>query len=92
VAGRPRRLLDDARNGQADIVTATGAPGLLTLPLGPAGGDSAERPSLAVSSVDRDLVSSGLTRLTPRMAAMIFSSAVRESMQKCLRPGDGGGH
>ncbi|MCP5467618.1 MAG: UPF0175 family protein [Sinobacteraceae bacterium] len=60
VSAQPQRLLDDARNGQVDIVTVDGEPAMLTLPLGPASGDSTERLNLAISLYDRDLVSLGL--------------------------------
>lgn len=54
VNAQPQRLLDDARKGQADVITVDGEPAMLTLPLGPASGDSADRLNLAIALYERD--------------------------------------
>lgn len=72
---QPQRLLDDARKGQADVVTVDGEPAMLTLPLGPAGGDSSERLNLAISLYERDLVSLGLAA---KVAGLPYARMVDE--------------
>lgn len=76
---QPQRLLDDARNGQADVVTIDGEPAMLTLPLGPAGGDSTERLSLAISLYERDLISLGLAA---KVAGLPYSRMIDELGQR----------
>lgn len=79
VNAQPQRLLDDARNGQADVVTIDGEPAMLTLPLGPASGDSTERLNLAVSLYERDLVSLGLAA---KVAGLSYGRMVDELGQR----------
>lgn len=72
---QPQRLLDDARKGLADVVTVDGEPAMLTLPLGPAGGDSSERLNLAISLYERDLVS---LCLAAKVAGLPYARMVDE--------------
>ncbi len=75
LTAQPHRLLDDARKGQADIVLFEGEPAMLTVPLGVAGGDSAERLNLAISLYERDQVSLGLAA---KVAGLPYSRMIDE--------------
>lgn len=79
LAQHPERLLDDARKGQADIVLVGGEPLMLTVPLGPAAGSSAERLELAISLYERDLVSLGLAA---KVAGLPYSRMIDELGQR----------
>lgn len=81
VSALPQRLLDDARDGQADIVTVDGEPAMLTLPLGPASGDSTERLNLAISLYERDLVSLGLAA---KVASLSYSRMIDELGRRAI--------
>lgn len=70
---QPRRLLDDARQGTADIVTVHGEPVMLTLPLGKCA--SAERLELAVALYERDHLSLGLAA---KVAGLSYSEMIDE--------------
>ncbi len=72
---QPERLLDDARQGTADIVTVQGEPVMLTLPLGQAVGSSAERLELAVTLYERDVLSLGLAA---KVAGLSYSQMIDE--------------
>ena len=76
---QPQRLLDDARRGQADIVLVEGEPAMLTLSLGEASGDSAERLNLAISLYEHDLVSLGLAA---KVAGLSYSRMIDELGQR----------
>lgn len=76
---QPQRLLDDALRGQVHIVTVDGEPAMLTLPLGAASGDSAERLNLAISLYERDLVSLGLAS---KVAGLSYSRMIDELGQR----------
>lgn len=76
---QPQRLLDDALKGQAHVVTVDGEPAMLTLPLGPASGDSAERLNLAISLYERDQVSLGLAA---KVAGVPYSRMIDELGQR----------
>jgi predicted HTH domain antitoxin len=75
VTEQPRRLLENALRGQADIVMLDGEPVMLTLPLGPAAGDAAERLALAITLYERDLVSLGLAS---KVAGLGYSQMIDE--------------
>lgn len=75
VSAQPQRLLDDARDGHVDVVTVDGEPAMLTLPLGPASGDSTERLNLAISLYERDPVSLGLAA---KVASLSYSRMIDE--------------
>ena len=75
VNAQPQRLLDDARMGQADVVTVDGEPAMLTLPLGPASGDGTQRLNLAISLYERDQVSLGLAA---KVAGLPYSRMIDE--------------
>jgi predicted HTH domain antitoxin len=79
VNAQPQRLLDDVRNGQSDVVTIDGEPAMLTLPLGPASGDSTERLNLAISLYERDQVSLGLAA---KVAGLSYSRMIDELGQR----------
>lgn len=72
---QPERLLDDARQGTADIVTVRGVPVMLTLPLGPTAGSGAERLELAVTLYERDVLSLGLAA---KVAGLSYSQMIDE--------------
>ena len=72
---QPTRLLDDARQGQSDVVTERGEPVMLTLPLGASAGSDAERIGLAVTLYERDLLSLGLAA---KAAGMSYSQMIDE--------------
>lgn len=76
---QPMRLLDDARQGQSDVVTEHGEPLMLTLPLGASAGSSAERLGLAVTLYERDLLSLGLAA---KVAGMSYSQMIDELGQR----------
>lgn len=59
VNAEPQRLLDDARNGQADIVLVAGQPMMLTMPLGANTGTSEALLELAVALYESDQISLG---------------------------------
>lgn len=71
----PRRLLDDAARGAADVVTVDGEPVMLTLPLGNAAGSGAERVDLAITLFDRDQISLGLAA---KVAGLSYSAMIDE--------------
>ncbi|MDP1532218.1 MAG: UPF0175 family protein, partial [Rubrivivax sp.] len=71
----PKRLLDDAKQGTADVVTVQGVPVMLTLPLGQAAGSSAERLELAVTLYERDVLSLGLAA---KVAGLSYSQMIDE--------------
>lgn len=75
----PARLLDDARRGESALVTVNGEPVMLTVPLGPAAGNSAQRLDLAVSLYERDLLSLGLAA---KVAGLAYSRMVDELAQR----------
>lgn len=79
VNAHPQRLLDDARQGQADVVTVDGEPAMLTLPLGPASGDDVERLNLAISLYERDQISLGLAA---KVAGLPYSRMIDELGQR----------
>lgn len=80
VAARPQRLLEDALQGYADVVTVDGDPAMLTLPLGPAAGSgNAERLNLAVSLYEHELISLGLAA---KVAGLSYSCMVDELGQR----------
>jgi predicted HTH domain antitoxin len=79
VNARPQRLLEDALRGHADVVTIDGDPAMLTLPLGPAGTDDAERLNLAVSLYEHELISLGLAA---KVAGLSYSRMVDELGQR----------
>ncbi|MCU0922946.1 MAG: UPF0175 family protein [Burkholderiaceae bacterium] len=79
VTAQPQRLLDDARKGQADVVTIDGEPAMLTLPLGPASGDSTERLNLAISLYEREQLSLGLAA---KVAGVSYSRMIDELGQR----------
>jgi len=56
---QPRRLLDDARQGQADIVLVEGQPMMLTMPLGADTGTPEALLELAVALYESDQISLG---------------------------------
>ncbi|MDP3084803.1 MAG: UPF0175 family protein [Rubrivivax sp.] len=72
---QPKRLLDDAKQGTADVVTVQGVPVMLTLPLGQAAGSSAERLELAVTLYERDVLSLGLAA---KVAGLSYSQMIDE--------------
>jgi predicted HTH domain antitoxin len=79
VHAQPQRLLDDARKGQADVVTVDGEPAMLTLPLGLASGDSTERLNLAIALYECDQVSLGLAA---KVAGLPYSRMIDELGQR----------
>ncbi len=72
---RPQCLLENASRGQASIVLVDGHPAMLTLPLGEASGDSAERLSLAIALYECNLVSLGLAS---QVASLAYSRMIDE--------------
>ena len=75
LALQPKRLLDNAKQGQSDVVTELGEPVMLTLPLGANSGSSAERLALAVTLYERDLLSLGLAA---KAAGLSYSQMIDE--------------
>lgn len=71
----PEGLLADACQGRSNIVTVDGAPMMLTLPLGPSAGSSAERLELAAALYDRDQLSLGLAA---KVAGLGYSQMIDE--------------
>lgn len=67
------RLLDDAKPGASNVVTEQGEPVMLTLPLGQAGGSSAERLALAVVLYEHGILSLGLTA---NVAGLTYSETI----------------
>jgi predicted HTH domain antitoxin len=59
LAAQPGRLLDDARNGQADMVLSDGQPLMLTVPLGGDAGSPRALLELAVALYQADRISLG---------------------------------
>jgi predicted HTH domain antitoxin len=59
LTARPQRLLDDARNGQSDMVLVEGQPLLLTVPLASDAGSPAALLELAVVLYESDQISLG---------------------------------
>ena len=80
LALQPRRLLDDARQGQSDVVTERGEPVMLTLPLGANASSNAERLGLAVTLYERDLLSLGLAA---KAAGLSYRSEERRVGKEC---------
>jgi predicted HTH domain antitoxin len=72
---QPRRLLDDARNGQASIVLAEGRPLLLTVPLAADAGSPAALLGLAVALYESDEVSLGRAA---EVAGLAYSQMIDE--------------
>ena len=71
----PERLLDDAKRGASNVVTEHGEPVMLTLPLGHAGGSSAERLALAVVLYEHGSLSLGQTA---NVAGLSYSETIDE--------------
>lgn len=76
---QPQAMLDDAKRGESAVVTVDGEPVMLTVPLGPSAGSSAERLELAVSLYERDLLSLGLAA---KVAGLSHSRMIDELGQR----------
>jgi predicted HTH domain antitoxin len=72
---QPQRLLDDARNGQGDIVLIEGEPAMLTMPLGANAGTPAALLELAVALYEADQISLGRAA---EVAGLAYSQMIDE--------------
>lgn len=71
----PQQLIDDARRGQAAIVTVEGEPVMMAVPLGKGIESQAVRLEFAVNLYDREQISLGLAA---QIAGLSYSEMIDE--------------